>query len=322
MRTELYNSGLPRLSPSQNAAESSILKVLAYFDIFHYPLTRDEIIQYLDKILPGNWFEEELSKMVADKTIFHHNGFYSLQNNPLLVHRRNEGNQRAEKLLPKAFRIGRFLHHFPYVRAIGISGSLSKNFADEGADIDFFIITKANRLWVARTFMHLFKKLTFLTGHQHYYCMNYYVDEQALVLQDKNVYTATEIKTLIPVSGKKTTGHFFEVNEWAGQFLPSCHWRDQPEYESSRTCIGKMIEWMLDNRFGSWLDDRLFKITTRRWKRKEEKQKKNKKGHTMGLITGKHFARSNPGSFQEKVLALYKQKLETITQLSFRRAAR
>ncbi len=119
-----------------------------------------------------------------------------------MVKRRQQGNLRAEQLLPKAMKIGRFLSVFPYVRGIGISGSLSKMYAHEKADFDFFIITKANRLWIARTFMHLFKKLTFLTGKQHYYCMNYYLDEKALKLRDQNIYTAVEAITLIPVSGK------------------------------------------------------------------------------------------------------------------------
>ena len=38
----------------------------------------------------------------------------------------------------------------------------------------------------------------------------------------------------------------------------------------------------------------------------------------MDLITGKHFARSNPGAFQEKVLALYDQKLSGLKQQAYR----
>jgi hypothetical protein len=32
----------------------------------------------------------------------------------------------------------------------------------------------------------------------------------------------------------------------------------------------------------------------------------------MGLITGKHFARSNPGDFQEKVLEKYEKRVREI----------
>ena len=159
--------------------------------------------------------------MLINETIFLHDDFYSLHNNPLLAYRRKEGNLRAKKLIPRAYAIGRFLYRFPFVRAIAISGSLSKDFADEKADIDFFIITKANRLWIARTMMHLFKKLTFITGHQHYFCMNYYVDEEALLIQDQNIFTAIEIRTLLPVCGGRQHDNFFEVNNWACKFFRS-----------------------------------------------------------------------------------------------------
>ena len=65
----------------------------------------------------------------------------------------------------------------------------------------------------------------------------------------------------------------------------------------------KFAEWIFNNKPGDYLDNWLLKITTRRWQRKNSKGKRNKNGHTMNLITGKHFSRSNPGAFQEKVLA-------------------
>src|SRR5688572_30443736 len=197
-RTMPYSVGV------QSAEGTSILKVLAYFDIFQYPLTKAEIRKFLGKALPEVNFEESLQLMVNNQTVFLYNDFYSLHNNSLLAFRRKEGNSRAEKLVPKAFRIGRFLFRFPFVRAVCISGSLSKNFADEKADIDFFIITKTGRLWIARTIMHLFKKITFLTGHQHYFCMNYYIDEKALLIEEQNIFTAIEVATLVPICGKKT----------------------------------------------------------------------------------------------------------------------
>jgi len=297
---------------NQSAAKNSILRTLAYFDIFHYPLTRNEIIQFLDHEPGASLVDECISDLIQSGSVFYYQGFYSLQQNPLLVHRRREGNERADKLLFKALRIGRFLNRFPYVRAIGISGSLSKNFADEKADIDFFIITKSNRLWIARTFMHLYKKLTFLTGRQRYYCMNYYIDEQAFMLEDKNIYSATEIKTLIPVSGQKTMQQFFEINQWSDEYLPACSFREQSRPDTRDSVIKRIFEGIFSNRLGSWLDKVLFGITSRRWERKEKRNQQNEKGAVMKLITGKHFARSNPGAFQEKVLSLFAEKTSNL----------
>ncbi len=290
----------------------AILKVLAYFSIFKYPLTRSEIAVYLPPGTYAGMFDDALEQLVSESVIFNIGGFYLLQDDPSLVKRRREGNQRAEQLLPKAIQIGKFLSLFPYVRGIGISGSLSKKYADEKTDIDFFIITKTGRLWIARTIMHVFKKLTFLAGRQHFYCMNYYIDESALKLDDQNIYTAIETATLLPVYGRAMYD-FFAANEWVSDWFA-----DYPAIVTGRVAktegsmMKKAIEWLLNNWMGNYLDDRLMKITTRRWQKKRQEGKRNEEGKQMDLITDKHFARSNPGMFRERLLATYAEKLDEL----------
>jgi hypothetical protein len=299
------------------SCKKGVIETLAYFDIFHYPLTIDEIREFLPVKAEEILLKESIIELLEEKVIFLFHNFYSLQNNPLLAHRRKQGNQLAEELLTKGLRIGRFLYQFPFVRGVGISGSLSKNYADEKADIDFFIITKANRLWIARTIMHLYKKFTFLTGKQHYYCMNYYVDETALLLEEKNIFTAIEIKTLLPACGQQTMKLFFGTNTWADGYLPLCKYRRQQKTDPGSSWIKKIQEWMLNGKIGNIIENYFFHLTQNRWKRKMQKGKRNKKGQAMDLLTGKHFARSNPGAFQEKVLAIYEKKLSELNQPAF-----
>src|SRR5258706_1954212 len=207
-----------RTSGKEEKTESCILQILTYFSIFQYPLSRDEIINFLHPDASMINFDEALEHLVTARAVFKISEFYLLKNDISLVTRRRDGNLRAEQLLPKAMKIGKFLSKFPYVRGIGISGSLSKNFADEKADIDFFIVTKTDRLWVARTFMHAFKNLTFLAGKQHFFCMNYYVDEKALILEDRNIYTAVEAFTLVAVNDADLDG-FFAANSWVNEWF-------------------------------------------------------------------------------------------------------
>ena len=118
--------------------------------------------------------EQALEILVNDKTVFRFDDFYTLQNAPALVQRRRAGNLLAVEQMKTAQKAAKLLAAFPFIKGIAVSGSLSKNFADKDSDIDFFIVTAANRLWVARTFMHLYKKFTFLIGRQHWFCMNYF----------------------------------------------------------------------------------------------------------------------------------------------------
>jgi predicted nucleotidyltransferase len=289
--------------------EQSIIKALAYFDIFNYPLTQEEITSFLDQPVAMQDVSEALQQLVAGKRVFRLGNFYSLQYDHTLLSRRTAGNYKAEALLTIAYKIGGFLYQFPFVRGIGISGSLSKNFADQQSDIDFFIITRTNRLWVARTLMHLFKKLTFITGHQHLYCMNYYIDEEAMRIDEQNIFTATELITLLPVCGNGTMDRFYDQNNWAADYFPNQKMHKQSLFLTRSTWFKRAVEWLLENRLGNALDNVLMRITSRRWMKKEQQQRTNAHGNRMGLHTGKHFSKPNPEYFQRKVLESLEKRL-------------
>jgi hypothetical protein len=290
---------------------SSILKTLAYFDIFEYPITSSEIRKFCAQKLTEEQLNITLTELISQGCIFKLGEFYSLRNNFSLAENRRRGNERARQFFPRAMHNGAFLYKFPYVRGVAISGSLSKNFAEEKADIDFFILTKSNRLWVARTFMHLFKKLTYVFGKQHFYCMNYYLDETCLEIAEKNIYTATEVKTLVPVAGSTAFELFFEKNAWTNVWLPG--FQSQREELADRdSAFKRFFEWILNNRMGGAIDDYLFRLTTKRWLKKESRGKKNIKGRVMSLLTSKHFAKSNPDFYQERIIEKYNNKMDEL----------
>ena len=72
---------------------------------------------------------------------------------------------------------------------------------------------------MARTIMHLFKKFTFLAGRQHWFCMNYYVDEDGLEIKEKNIYTAVELVTVMPMRGDTIFKDLISANKWTQRFF-------------------------------------------------------------------------------------------------------
>ena len=283
--------------------------MLAYFEMFSYPLLKEEIMLFLDRSIQPLDLDTALEDLVREARIYRHENFFQLRNEPTLINRRKDGNSRAALMLQRARKISGFLYWFPYVRGIGISGSLSKNFAAKDADIDFFIITQSNRLWIARTFMHIFKKFTFLAGRQHLFCMNYYVDEHALQIHEQNIFTATEVITLVPVHGNGVMTNFFKANHWVKKYFPNQPLKTGSPVKPKEALIKRFIEFCLNNKLGERLDDYLLKITTLRWKQKEQRQALNARGGRMGLCTGKHFARPNPEFFQRKILQKYEGRI-------------
>jgi predicted nucleotidyltransferase len=299
----------------------NILAALAYFDMFDYPLTYSEIFLFLENKYRQSEFSEALNSLVFNKMIFQFDKYYSLKNDYGLIARRNKGNEKAAELIKKAKEVGRLLIKFPYVRGVGISGSLSKNFADNKSDIDLFIITDKNRLWVARSFMHCFKKLTFLVNKQHHYCMNYYIDEEQLQIVEKNIYTAIEVGTLIPLEGDTVFERFYAANSWTRDLLPNKNLRLASAKPLRKYFLKSLVETLLNNRVGEWLDNMLMKFTDGRWNKKTQMKKLNMRGTVMGMAASKHCAKPDPVNFQTKLITRYQHKLVSLLQETENRVA-
>jgi hypothetical protein len=293
---------------------SSILKVIAYFDLFNYPLSLEDILFFLDTDSEEYPVRKELDVLVEEGCLFRVGSFYTIQDDPSLTEKRNRGRMHADEMLPIAEKGARLLFQFPFVRGVFISGSLSKRCADERADIDYFIVTSAGRLWIARTILHLFKKLTYLRGRQHRYCMNYFVDEDAMEIKEKNIFTATELLTLMPASGNGGVVSFFKANEWTARFYPHYRTRNRESARTPRSSLLKRtLERLLGSRFGDRLDKYLQKVTADRWQKKEDRGDLNMRGLRMSLQCSRHFARPNPEVFQQKVLGRYQRKIKDLS---------
>jgi len=292
----------------------SILKVVAYFDLFNYPITLEEIRHFLDQPVRGDVLPAALEFLLDKQLLWQHDQYYSCKNDPQLVERRKQGNHMAVEQLKKAMRMSRILAWFPYVRGVGISGSLSKNFAYKGSDLDFFIITAANRLWIARSIQHLcFRPLVWL-GLRHLCCLNYYIDEEALIIEERNVFTAVEVVTLLPTEGNDIFHKFFSSNEWISKYLPNSQFRPIPENEIAFPLLKRSIEWLFNNSVGERIDNWLQGYFYERW---TKLFKRNILSPTKGFISGayvasKHVSKPLPHQFQQKILTRYQENVNTI----------
>lgn len=286
-----------------------ILSVLAYFDVFDYPLREEEIAAFLACGISATELESSLRQLADNGIVYRLEEFYSLRNLPPLASRRRRGNERAVRRLKTARRVAAWLSAFPYVRGVAVSGSLSKNYADEAADLDYFIITATNRLWIARTIMHLFKKLSFLAGKEDWFCMNYYVDEAALEIEEKNIYTAVETVTLLAVRGMPAFNRFRERNSWVKKYFPVYPFND-PASGSCQGRVKRMLERAMDIVAGDRFDRFLMEITRKRWERKTAGGRTNAHGIRMAMKVGRHYSKPEPGYFQDEVLLRYEKKLQ------------
>jgi hypothetical protein len=298
--------------------KQSILKVIAYFDVFDYPVTVEEIKFFLDRPFTQTELDFTLQNLQGYNLVYRFNKFYSLRNEYALVDRRIKGNLLAEKKLRKAEKIAHFLTRFPYIKGVAISGSLSKNFAYKGSDIDFFIITAVNRLWTARMFFTVFYKMATLAGFKNWFCLNYFIDEAALEIPEKNVYTAVEIATLMPKQGIALFEEFYIKNKWVCSYLPNYTPGHKPAVTKNGPYVKRFIQWLLNGKTGDNLDDALMRFYSRRWEKLMQQKKFAMNGFQLGsYVAGKHVCKPIPHFFQEKILTRFAEKMTALNKMYY-----
>ncbi|MEI7977515.1 MAG: nucleotidyltransferase domain-containing protein [Bacteroidota bacterium] len=284
----------------------SIIKTLIYFDVFSYPVTFMELKDFMQTpIQDEELLIEDLMQLLKKQLIFSIDDYYTLKNDKKLVIRRLAGNKQAEKHVHKAFKNAKLIGSFPYVRGVGISGSLSKGYMDESGDVDFFIITEPERLWIARTLLILYKKI-FLLNSRKYFCVNYFIDTNHLEIQDKNIFTATEILTLIPAYNHNVFKCFIEKNSWAQKHLPNKLPVITNIENASNHFIKSKVEQLLNNKPGSYIDSLFMKLTLKKWKRKFKHIEET--DFELAMRTRKYVSKHHPQGFQQKVLLAIEKK--------------
>ncbi|HYC28866.1 MAG TPA: hypothetical protein VEB42_08620 [Chitinophagaceae bacterium] len=249
---------------------------------------------------------EALTVLLATNEVHGHCGFYSNHSDiQVLVQRRLDANILAGSRIRKAISTGKLIACFPFVRFVGISGSLSKGYADEKSDFDFFIITSADRLWICRTLLHLFKKATFLVRRQDQFCMNYFLDISRLQLEEQNIYTAIELASLIPVSGPAVYTSLQTANDaWIKELLPNGY---KPFFRNNEaTEINPMVKSLAEallRPLAPWMNSWLMKLTDKIWRRKWRKRNYPVDDYNLAFKTTLYHSKNHPGNHQKKILS-------------------
>jgi hypothetical protein len=282
--------------------ENAILQTFKYYSFFNHALTAEEVRQYLSVKASKAQVHSELQKLLEKNKIYGSNGYF------VLVHQKDTISKRIEsqKINGRLKRIGKiiglFILRFPYVKAVYISGSVSKDGAQAGDDIDFFIIAAAERIWISKFFLMLFKKV-FLLNSNRYFCVNLIISSDALEIQKKNIYTATEAISVMPIKNNLYTRAFQIANrQWLHEYFPNHRFVKQPieiEPNDSKNQHSHSSVLILN---------RLNIMIMRQFEKHAHKKYKNKK--QAHILFDEKKAAIFPDSPESAILKLYHQPHE------------
>ena len=203
---------------------------------------------------------------------------------------------------------GHVIKRFPFVRAVFVSGELSKNVAGRGSDVDFFVLTEPGRLWISRTLLILFKKL-FLLNSKKFFCLNSFRSIDNLTLNEKNIYIASEVAHVKALYNTSLFATFMESNRWVNTYFPNFHWDALPSPRASDhdSLLQRWAERAMSilplDRLDTFLMGAMQRVWAKRYpqydRRTREKIFRCTKQESLAYV----------GNFQDRVLAEYRRKL-------------
>ena len=135
--------------------KDAVLRTLAYADVFDYPLSLSEIYRYL--IAKKPFSEKEIQKSLSTYSfVVRQSSLYCFLDRKEIIALRKQREQESKRKLYKAKKIAQIITLLPTVLFVGVSGALAMENVTEDDDIDFFIITKIDTLWLTRLLISIF----------------------------------------------------------------------------------------------------------------------------------------------------------------------
>lgn len=218
--------------------ERAILRTIAYFDLFDYPLTATEVWKWLYKpdVPPGERDVLTVARILEESKalgaiIERTEGFYHMRGRGSLVLERKWRNNRVDAQLRKAVRMVKWLRLFPPVKMIALASSITTGNVTEHSDIDVVIVARAGQIWQARLFTVGLLKLLGLRPDEKVtkdrFCLTFFVDEETLTVStaafgsDDIVYHYY-IQSITPLYDPDTLyPAWLAANQWLGTVLPN-----------------------------------------------------------------------------------------------------
>lgn len=287
---------------SEEQVKSAILETIAYTDIFDYPLTEQEIHRYLTgiKISPLR-IRATLTKGETLGWLAKRGEYYSLPDREITITIRQQRQEHARQLWPQATYYGAQLARLPFVRMVAVTGSLAVNNVDPHADIDFFIVSANDRLWLCRALTIVLVRLAHRKGVP--LCPNYFVSERALTIQHRSLYAARELAQMIPLSGFELYRKLLASNRWMNDFLPNAQpltMEQLPSPPPGRTLLQQSTERVLETPVGTLLEC---------WEQQRKIRKFNAESAVDETAFSKDQCKGHFDGHRQQVMARYQHNL-------------
>lgn len=238
--------------------DQAILKTIAYFSLFDYPLTTFEVWKWLFGASKQYSYLQVRQTLwnsdILENKLEHHNGFWGMGGTAVisLVATRHERWLDAWRKYKRLRNAVRYLSHLPSVRGIAACNTLGWNNTRADSDIDIFILVKEGSIWTTRLLaVSPFKVLKMRPGESRDpLCFSFFLTDTnlniaSLALEPDDPYLTFWTRSIVPVFDRDGVfSEFDQANGWAQDVLPnSCavpehHLRIRSAFGKARRVFG------------------------------------------------------------------------------------
>ncbi|HEY4246486.1 MAG TPA: hypothetical protein VGM64_06485 [Lacunisphaera sp.] len=203
-------------------ASTGIATLVCYAGVFNDVIGVEELAAKLG-VSGQDAFYSALNEMRLQGRIVLQDGFVGLPDFEERIAVKNSKIATTKQLIGSRLKILNKIGRNPLIKFVGISGSLAADNPTKDqnnqVDIDVFLVTRNQCVWlynILRGLRNLFPR----RRQEPELCVNYVVDESNLMIPNRNFYTATEIRNLIPISGFDAHRKFLQANNWVNYYYP------------------------------------------------------------------------------------------------------
>lgn len=206
------------------AEELAVARSVLYAALFEYPLTLAQLRQTVELPLTPSRILAAYDRSPALQAIIEHrDGFFFPRGRDEFVSERHRREARSRAFLRRNRLLLGCICAMPYVRMVALSGSIAHLNLDHDGDLDLFIVTRGRRAWSVTVAVVLLAKIM---RRRRAVCANYTIADSCLVLEQQDLFTASQVIHLKPLIGRGMYEALLAENRFVYGFYPNFHHRD------------------------------------------------------------------------------------------------
>ena len=219
--------------------EIAVLRSVVYASLFDYPLTLGQLesslgVRAAAEIIESWWRSSEL----LQSTVEYRDGLFFPAGRGDLIATRARREVVSRELLESDQRVLATVSKMPFVRMVALSGSLAHLNAEGSADLDLFVITAPNRVWLVTVALLVIARLR---GWRKRLCLNYVISERAMTIEPRDLFSANQIIHLRPITGDAVFARFVKSNGFVREFYPNFELETENCMPSSRKPLEALL---------------------------------------------------------------------------------